>query len=146
MKKLQFKYILFILLILFFCNSGTMSFFVFADNQDKIDSLEKIVPISSGSKKANILNRLAKENLTISPRKSIEYAQKALELSEKFDNKEEQATAFNNMGKGHYYTGNYDEALKYYRSYYDIVLQLGKQKEVAKALNNIGIIYRLWAN
>src|ERR1051326_7991547 len=110
------KHFLFFLLII----SGSLF-----SQQNKIDSLLKILPGADDTSQVDILNSLSKQYLnTGNYTEAMNRAMKAKELSEEWVPKSEGrkklffktgiAISWSRIGLSHYYRGNYDEALKCY--------------------------------
>jgi signal transduction histidine kinase len=109
--------------------------------QTKIDSLETQLKIVTKNEKIDILNELSQLYYEISPQKTIEYSNRALELSQQSNYKEGEAQALKNIGTGNYYQSNYDIALEYYFKSLEIFKELEDKEGASTILNNIGIIY-----
>ena len=110
-------------------------------SQTKIDSLKNQLKIVNKNEKIDILNELSKLYYEISPQKTIEYGNQALELSQKSYYKKGGIRALRNIGVGNYYLSNYDIALEYYFKSLEISKEIEDKEEASRILNNIGIIY-----
>ncbi|MFH1321981.1 MAG: tetratricopeptide repeat protein [Bacteroidota bacterium] len=125
-----------------------LSFFVsaFAETQTKVDSLENNLKTTTIEKKAEILNELAKAYFPISFDKAFEFANKALELSEKLNNKNEEAMALFYLGFILSKQEKYEKALKHFQRSLVIYEKSNNIKKIAMTLFNIGLIYNYWGN
>ena len=110
-------------------------------SQAVVDSLEALLPQSSGLAKAKLLNELSRAYWASSSEKTIEYGNKALELARQLDDRENEALALKNIGVGHSNVRDDDEALEYYAKALAIYTDIGAKKGIGNVLNNIGIIY-----
>jgi signal transduction histidine kinase len=124
----------FILLLLFF-SANLFS-------QAKTDSLEERLKIVSGKEKVEILNKLAEEYKNVSPEKTIELGQQALELSLKLDLKKEEAKSLTNIGVGYSKLCNYDKSLEYFLKSLKLYEEIENNKGIAGSLHFIGLVYR----
>ena len=86
----------------------------FAQNQVRIDSLLTSLPTSKGTNKTDIYNELSAEYHNNDPSKAIEYAEKALAISQKKEYKEGTAKSLTNIGRSYRVQSKYTEALKYF--------------------------------
>ncbi|TKG94067.1 tetratricopeptide repeat protein [Puteibacter caeruleilacunae] len=68
---------------------------------------------------------------------TLEYAQKALDLSKAIQYKKGEAEALNNMGVGYYFSSDYDKVLEFYQRSLETYEDLGDKKRIA----NIGSLY-----
>ncbi|MCD4817613.1 MAG: tetratricopeptide repeat protein [Candidatus Cloacimonetes bacterium] len=114
----------------------------------KITDLEKkLANLNNDDKgKIELLNKLSKASLKISPEKAIKYANRALQLSTKIGDKKENANSLSNIGSIYRILCNYNKALHFYQKalkLYEIIMD---KKELAECLNNIGIINRKLSN
>jgi len=106
-----------------------------------IDSLKKAVENSRGEEKISLLNELGKAHWGISSAKTLEYSQKALQISQQINDLKGEAQSYNNIGVAYYYQDDYETALEYFLKSYEIRKELGNKKDIVASLNNIGIIY-----
>ncbi len=127
--------LLFVFLIL---HSITNTFAVI--EQYKADSLENILKTAKGKKKIELLNELSKEYSSTSYEKSLDYANQALSLAEKSDNKKEKANALHNIGEAYKLQNKNIKALESHQKSLKIRKQINDKKVIAISLNNIGII------
>ncbi|MCD4818390.1 MAG: tetratricopeptide repeat-containing sensor histidine kinase [Candidatus Cloacimonetes bacterium] len=74
--------------------------------------------------------------------KSLEYAKKSLELSEKINNEEKKANSLSIIGNIYYCKNIYEEALKFYKKASKLFKIIGDKNKLGNSLDNIGIIYR----
>lgn len=72
-----------------------------------------------------------------------EHFQKALQLSIKLSDKENEAIILNNVGIIHHYNSEYDSALKYYMEANNLFRILNNREYLAQNLTNVGMIYKL---
>ncbi len=108
---------------------------------DIIDNLEAKLKTISGKEKINVLNALAKAYYEKSPKKSMSYAEQALELAGKADDQKDKADALHNIGVACKYLGNYGKALGYYLESLKIRENIGDEEGIANSLHHIGNIY-----
>ena len=124
---------LFILLLLVSTNSYS--------NSD-IDSLLKVIEKVSEEESIESINKLASIYRSKSPKMCKEYAQKALELSQKYNDIKQEALAYNHLGAASIYLSEFDDALNYFQIAKPLYEKLGDKKSVAGIMNSIGLIYR----
>ncbi|KQC08276.1 MAG: hypothetical protein APR54_04810 [Candidatus Cloacimonas sp. SDB] len=111
-----------------------------------IDSLETLLESASGEKKVIILNQLAEKHRYINPQKSIEYGVKAYKLASDSNYNSLKSEALNNIATGHYYLGNYRNAIEKQEEALKINTALNDKLALARSLNNIGLVYKKLGN
>ena len=86
---------------------------LFANAQNKVvDSLTNLLNTSKSEiKKAQLLNQISDEYKTINPKDMIDFASRALQLSQKNNFKIEEANAYHHIGNGNVILGNFQTAL-----------------------------------
>jgi tetratricopeptide (TPR) repeat protein len=143
MKNLVLKY------ILLFCIS-------FSYSQNSIDSLNVALKNSKNDiDKTQILNAIADQYKSSNPTLMVDFATKALQLSQKIDYKIEEGNAELNLGNAQIILGNYAEALKHFATAQSIFENepltnaddnLKIKKGLAKAYGSIGIVFAEQSN
>ena len=128
-----------ILLLIFIFSIGSNSF-----TEPEIDSLEILLPESSGTEKANILLDLAYKYRVKEPRKTVDYANQAVVIANELDSISLKQKAYSNLGLGYRYLGDYDKAIGYQEKALEIAELNGKKSFIALEYNRIGIIYKKW--
>ncbi len=107
-----------------------------------IEDLEIVIEQASGIEKIHKLNILSQAYRETYPRKSIEYGNQALELSQQYELINETANSFNNIGLGYYFLCNYDQALYFYQKALEIFIRLDDKNNLTNTYNNIGSAYQ----
>ncbi len=116
---------------------------VYANAQNRIDSLEKILhSVQKPLARVDALNDLTAYYLDRNIDKSLQYAQEARQIAEEQSYAKGEAVARTNIGNLYAQAGNYENAVQSYVKALKIVddNQLPAQK--LKILSSIGIIYR----
>ncbi|MFN3194521.1 MAG: adenylate/guanylate cyclase domain-containing protein [Chlorobiota bacterium] len=115
--------------------------------QARIDSLLAELPKAKGdTNEVKLLNSLSFAFRGINPDKGIEYGEKALVLSEKFDWKKGIADAYNGLAINNANLGNFDKVLDYFKKSLEINQKIDNKSGVASSFNNIGNVYRHQSN
>jgi len=83
------------------------------DTQIELDSLLNILPFSRGKDRMPLLNRVSEIYWIINPNKTIEYANEALLLSQKFNDKSQEGLALINLCQGYLFNDFYVKALEF---------------------------------
>lgn len=110
--------------------------------QEQIEDLEKRLATVSEEDKAKLLNDLAKLYAYINPHKTIEYGEKALELSQKFNNKKEECRAILHIGTGNVYMGNLKNSIElYFNKSLALAQEIGYREGEAQTYNLIAANY-----
>lgn len=124
-----------LLIIVFFIGFGI------SNAQDpKIDSLEQVFKTGErDTSVVNTLNTLFAETEDLSVR--LQYAEKALELSEEIGYRRGKAYALKNVGIVEFYRGNYVAVLDYWMQSLKIFESLGDGDGIANLSNNLGALY-----
>ncbi len=123
----------FIFLILFFSAN--------LPAQTNIDSLENRLNDVSANEKIEVLNELVKAYLTVSYKKSLDYAKKSLELTKKIKSKEDVAVSSDKVGRIYYYLDDYDKSIECFINSLKIRENIGDKKGICQSYNNIGVVY-----
>ena len=105
------------------------------------DSLENILKSATIDEKIKILKDQAKKNFSTSPVKTIEYSKRVLELAQKTNNINEEATALRNIGTGYLTIGSSHEAIKYYQQSLNLYEKLENKQKISTLLSYIGMTY-----
>ncbi|MBU1718828.1 MAG: tetratricopeptide repeat protein [Bacteroidetes bacterium] len=120
-------------------------FFLFSVSgisQSKVDSLEaQLAAEKVDTERVNIMNLLGWELCRGDQSKSLEYSTQALELSEKIGFEKGKAYALKNQGVIHYYRSSFEIALDLYKQAATIMDKIGDKVGAAKINNNIAAIY-----
>jgi tetratricopeptide (TPR) repeat protein len=120
--------------ILFPCLSFTQN--------SHIDSLIELAEEKKNdTARAHVYNIISNEFLEIDTRKAIEYARKALELSEENKSYAYMDDAYKNMVLAYFYEGNYDSTLAFNFMRLELAEKTGNNYKEADINNNIGKIY-----
>jgi signal transduction histidine kinase len=114
--------------------------------QTPIDELRDELTTAEGVDRVRVLNDLARATQANAPRESLDYAQEALDLARTIRDRQGEANSLNNIGIGHYYLAEYNQALEYYTASLALSRQIAFDEGVANALNNIGVLYFVWGD
>lgn len=112
-----------------------------SDSQKELDSLLTILPYSTGKDKIPLLNRVAEIYWAINPNKTIEYANEALQLSKKFNDKSQEGLALINLCQGYLFNDFYDKALKLGLQSLEIRKNIENDYDLAFTLRTLGWLY-----
>lgn len=127
---------------------------VFAQHRE-IDSLKQILDTSKNDiEKTQILNQISDLYKTQNPDLMFDFANRALELSQKIKNKNEEANAYLNLGNSQIISGNYPKSLEYFSNAKNIFEELESEPEnkqkvqdgLARAYGSIGIVFSEQSN
>ncbi|MDP8269602.1 MAG: tetratricopeptide repeat protein [Candidatus Tenebribacter davisii] len=112
----------------------------------RIDSLEVYLNTAEQNEKVAILNELSQAYQEISVRKSIEFAQTALQLAQESEIKEDIAESFATLGSSYYFLSNYKKALEYHSSALELYQQLAIKHGMLMTNNYIGLDHEKLGN
>lgn len=113
----------------------------------KINRLaEKLRSTATDSARTNLMNDLSYQLQGIDPERAREYAQQALELSEKINYRSGKAYSLTNLANINSNRGDYDKALGYYNKALQIRKEDDDKQGIGKSLLGIGNIYLMWGN
>lgn len=126
-----------IILIFFFALTSIIGF----SQNSAIDSLKTVLKSTiEDSLRVNTLISLSSQFYRTSPSEAIRYGEAAKDLAEKINFKMGHAYAYKSIGMGHYFQGNYIDAIFNWQqslgSFEEIDYKLG----VANMLNNLGAV------
>ena len=121
----------------------SLDFYFASAQKNTTDSLLQVLKIAAeDTSKANTLNSLSRLKASIGNYDpAIQYAQQALQLSEKILYKKGIATAYNNIGIVYWNKGNFDKAFDVDFKSLKIRMETGDKRGIANSYNNIGLIY-----
>ncbi|CAN5720912.1 hypothetical protein BH10BAC2_BH10BAC2_17820 [soil metagenome] len=114
--------------------------YVSAQYQDYLDSLKiDLANTKVDSSKALKLNVLS--TVSLDQGEQMEYAQRALVISEKADYKKGKGDALNNIGYVYQNRGDVAIAMKYFQQSHEVYKSIQDKTGVSTSLNNMGLIY-----
>ncbi len=111
------------------------------DDQKKLANLEKKLESTPQDERASILNTLASGYLPVNAEKSLEYAEKALDLSKMIKDDQEKAKAFILIGKAHISLLQYEEARNICQTALDSLKISGNDTLVSDLMFLLGEVY-----
>ena len=106
------------------------------DNEKK---LKKELQSAPEDRQIAILNELI--NLDISPEKKKEYAEQALRIAQKTENKKEQVEILCILGELEREQANFDESVKYLKESVNIAKDLDNYKILAESINSLARVF-----
>jgi len=112
----------------------------------QIDSLEVYLTTANQDEKVVVLNELSQAYQEVSARRSITYAQSALQISQESGKKEDIAQSFMNLGSAYYYLSSYQKALEFHSTSLDIYQQQENKTGMLTANNYIGLDHEKLGN
>lgn len=133
MKKAIYTYI--------FIASLLCSFSLQANNEAKIDSLQKVLPATSGKEKVNTLISLSYKHQEKDLNKSVAYANDAIKEAEKLKDSVLLAECITTLGIAYDYAGSYDTAMQQLIRALEIYEIINNDDGKAHVLNNIGSVF-----
>ncbi len=101
----------------------------------------KLKTMKDDTAKVNLLNQLAEELKDFNSEQGLNYAQKALELSQKLNYKSGIGSAFKALGINYYRMGVYDASLSNSLKASQIFSEINEKILLCRTLNNIGLVY-----
>ena len=111
-----------------------------------IDSLEVYLKTASPDEKVGILNELSQAYQEISARKSIDYAQTALQLSNESGIRKDIAGSLSNLGSAYYHLSNFKKAVEFHTGALEIYQQLADKTGILNVNNSIGLDHEKLGN
>ncbi|MCD4746840.1 MAG: tetratricopeptide repeat protein [Bacteroidales bacterium] len=123
-----------------------LPFIIVPAQKTMIDSLESRLEEVKDEDKVQTLIALSYNYLRISVEKSLEYSNKALELSEKIDYQRGKAISYNMMAIGYSSSGDYNQGINYQLKALKIFEDVNDKKAIGINSNNIGIMYKNLGN
>lgn len=115
---------------------------IFCQNSRKLDSLLKVLPtLKEDTTKVKTLIRICHQYGSNNPKRTLEYSEKALILSETIEWKRGIGMAYSLIADAHYYQGNFPVALKYRLLEQEKWKELNYKKQSCSVLGNLGVIY-----
>lgn len=112
--------------------------------QTSAEELEKRLLVATGTERVDTLNRLSFHLKSSRPRLSLEYADQALTHSRDLGYDLGEVSALKNLGLGHYFLAEYDQAMVHYRESLELARAIDSQRDIADVANNMGILYYVW--
>ncbi len=111
------------------------------DKAVNITRLENKLENVITEEKPELLNKLAREYLSIDAKKSKEYAQEAIELSRVLENTNEQLIAFYYLGEAYYFLDNDNLALETYSSLLSLLENSNNDTLKSETYLSMGLTY-----
>jgi tetratricopeptide (TPR) repeat protein len=123
-------------------------FFIQAYNQDKADSLLKILNKRQGkdSVRVNLLNQLAYEYYLSDPAKAIQYANTARTIADSVGYRKGVVQAYRQMGLVSWTQSNLSTALNYFFKSLKLAESINDKQGIADVIGNIGLVYSAMGN
>ncbi|OQY02552.1 MAG: hypothetical protein B6I20_06800 [Bacteroidetes bacterium 4572_117] len=109
--------------------------------QGTIPELEKRLKKAKGKDKFETLYQLSKAYLSVSPKKSLDYANKAYSEAKKLKDENMKANALNMIGTAYYKRNKYKSAIKNYEKELAIREKLSPKTSYLKTLFNIASVH-----
>ena len=103
--------------------------------------LEQLAETEKKSDKVVLLNHISRAYLMDSIKNSRQYADEAIRLAKKINNKEELAKAWNNMSLSYYFTGEFQKALQYNTRALNSLKETDDNIFIWEVYHNCGLIY-----
>ena len=103
-----------------------------------LESLRNRLESASNNEELDILNELAGSYRGLSPKDRIEFAERALALSEKLDDPKSKAEAYNHLGVAYNNLGNSHKSLDLFFKTLRMMEQIDDKNGIAQSLVNIG--------
>lgn len=113
---------------------------------EQIDSLEIYLKTAGQNEKVVTLNELSQAYQEISARKSITYAQSALQISQESGIRSDIAKSLANLGSAYYHLSNYKKALEFHSNSLEIYQQLTDKAGMLIVNNSIGLDHEKLGN
>lgn len=113
-----------------------------SSGQSTIDSLKQVLASTPKEQQADILAELATEYQITNGDSSLYYAEQAITLGNKYNNKLAEADAYIAIGKTERNRGLYEQALTSTLKGLKLIEQYGKEKDLSAIYNSIGILYK----
>ncbi len=139
------------LILMFFL----VSFMTVLAQHKEIDSLKRLLETSKNDiEKSRLLNHISDLYKTQNPVLMMDFANQALEISQKIKNKEEEANSYLNLGNSQIISGDYPKALEYFSNAKNVFEELELEPEnqqknqagLARAYGSIGIVFSEQSN
>jgi tetratricopeptide (TPR) repeat protein len=131
---------------IFFSSLLFCAFYVNAQTNRLIDSLEKIARKQQDTTLVKTYNELTWQYRTVDQNKAIDYANKAIVLSMKYRFDKGLAQAYNDLGIIFYDRQNFDTAIALYNKAFEIRKKHSDFSGMAKLYNKIGVVYQKQGN
>ncbi len=135
------KWLLFSFIQLFFVQLS------FSQEITKIDSLKLTLEVSDdATEKVDVLLELSSELKNSEPQKAMLYAQKALDLSEKYHDDHGIVNAYIRLAQINWNVSDFKKAMEYAEKAQKRATELNMKKELALSLRSMGMIYAELSN
>ena len=116
--------------------------FSFGQNSIVMDSLLNVLKIESDdTSKVNIIDYISVQYNLSEPVKSLQYAEKQLQLAKKINWEKGISNAYFNIGETNYSLGNYSFALDFFKKDFEKREELHDKINTSRALTRIGAVY-----
>ena len=119
--------------------------FLIAQTSSQVNKIRIKLQNASGVERVNLLINLSKAFRTISFHECVKYGEASIEEAEKLGKIDIEGLASKDLGVSCYYSGNYKEALKYFKGGLSFYLKSKNKKGISNCVNDIGLIYENWS-
>ncbi len=109
--------------------------------REEVDTLNEIISSVNDPEKIKALNKLADKYMESSLEKSLSFANQALEIAEKIQDKQIIADCYRKIGSIYYEVEMYKEALVYYEMEQDLRLDLQNRGDMEETYNLLGNVH-----
>ena len=105
------------------------------------DDLEKKLDTVSGQEKVELLNKLAGDNVTYHTQKSLDFANRALELAKETGDRSGEAQALRHIGTAYRVLDDYPKAIEYHKKSLQLFEELKDKRSVGLLLRHTAVDY-----
>lgn len=120
---------------------------LFSQEQKSIDSLLHCINSETNdSIKVNLMNELSGIYIINEPEKAKEYANKAIQIAEKFSYTKGATYSYDLLGIIHLFEANYEKSVEYFSKSLEVYKELDLKKNSLGCLNNLGVTYSKLGN
>ena len=127
----------YIFFLFFIC----LPFFLFSQDQQKINNLINRLNNACNIDRPEILNRLSETYLYVDADKALEYAKQALDYSQTQKNEPQKAFAFFNMGNALLEKNSTEDAIGFYADALRLSRKISDSMRIAAVYTKMGLAY-----
>ncbi|MBE0650003.1 MAG: tetratricopeptide repeat protein [Bacteroidales bacterium] len=120
--------------------------FLVAQTTSQVHKIQEKLQNATGVERVNLLIELSKAFRTISFHECVKYGEASIAEAEKLGKLDLAGLASKDLGVSGYYSGNYKEAMKYFKQGLSFYQKTQNKKGISNCVNDIGLIYESWSN
>ncbi len=132
-------------ILIIFSISMLLPGFLIAETSSQVQEIQKKLQNTRGVQRVNLLISLSKAYRTIYYHDCLKYGEESIEEAKKLHEPDLAGLASKDLGVSSYFSGDYKNALRYFKEGLSLYQESKNKKGISNCLNDIGLIYESWS-